>query len=402
MSNLHSDSHNRQNSVSTFWAGGQLSHYETLCIKSWQKQDTQITIYSYSHDLIVPEGVVLDDARNILELNTNVQTYLNLRKYSALANLFRYHLLKVRATTWLDLDIFLLKKLPLDQDFLIGFEAENRVNNAVMRIPKNHILIDKLIEASESKNPVDLFWGQTGPYLLSDLVSEMQLTNLVSNLKVFYPISVYEIWKIFDPDSFNDIEQSTKNSVSIHLYNEMLRREWPVKHLMPPMNSWIYKKFVENEIEIPGTPRADVFWIKDALGNPKSFLINEVQNLNSEIDAKEALIKDLQLEKVSNDALIKDLQLEKVSNDALIKDLQLEKVSNDALIKKLISQIEDLKTENKELLEKIHILESKVEVTEGDLHLAIEKLLSLQRSLSWRISRPLRISKRLIVWFFSR
>ena len=79
----------------SFWLQPELSPLEHLCLKSFLAHGHRFVLYSYNKVTNLPEGCVLEDARQILP-EDRVFTYessVHAGSIAPFANLFRYQLL---------------------------------------------------------------------------------------------------------------------------------------------------------------------------------------------------------------------------------------------------------------------------------------------------------------------
>ena len=108
-----------------------MSDLEILCLKSWVGHGHPVHLYSYEI-LVVPLGVVLIDAREIIPEEPTIYTGPMPKTATPTAfemlpfsDRFRFTLLRMNGGLWLDLDIILTKPMPdklFDQDFWCSSE----------------------------------------------------------------------------------------------------------------------------------------------------------------------------------------------------------------------------------------------------------------------------------------
>jgi len=158
-----------------FWAYGNFSQLELLCVNSFVKQNYDVSVWSY--DLIenLPTGASLRDANEILP-EEGVFTYKN-GSVAAFANLFRYTLLMQHGGLYVDTDVIALRDAALipEHPFLVTERTTTanalKINNNVIHCPHPApgCIID-LAQAMASRFPIEqMEWGDTGPKLLTVL-----------------------------------------------------------------------------------------------------------------------------------------------------------------------------------------------------------------------------------------
>ena len=232
------------------WVGGPISNYEKLSILSFLHKGHEVNVYAYDENLHLPEGANLKSAQEILEISEVFPDGELQRPYALFSDLFRYKLLETIETTWVDCDIILIgEQLPPD-DYLFGYQGEGIVNCAVLRAPKSSTLVQELVARSFNYHVGKWQWGDTGPTLLTELVSEFNLSGLAADSETLYPVPFQDAWRLFDPKSNQAVRSKLKGAATLHVWNEMIsiidpefRNQWP------PENSFMSDLFTEYGIE---------------------------------------------------------------------------------------------------------------------------------------------------------
>jgi hypothetical protein len=229
-----------------FWAYGEVSNLEKICINSFISQGYTLFLWTYGEIANAPVGAILKDAREILPEKRVFKTKHD--SYAPFADLFRYAVLSQKGGLYADTDVICLTpsaKLPA-QPFLVserkpGADTQGLttgVNNNVMYnpIPRAGDIID-LAFAFSDRFPLDKFeWGDCGPRLL----------NMIA---VAYPKLAFEVK---EPDFANPIDyfksphdlltphfRLPRQAAFLHCYNESWRQAgidknapFPAKSLM--------------------------------------------------------------------------------------------------------------------------------------------------------------------------
>ena len=277
-----------EQTISSMWVGNPLSHYEQMCLKSFARNGFEIELYCYDSTLSIPEGVVRRDAREIFNEDEVFENKKYPGTYSFFANLFRYKLLSMKETIWVDADVLCLANQVPRSEYLFGYENSDLVNNAVLSAPKDSRLIERLIVEANAFEQDKIIWGQTGPKLLNKIVKDLDLSDLALPQVAFYPIHYRDVWMLFDPHSVEEVEQIVASSTFLHLWNEYLRRA-PIqlKSMAPPRNSYLGKKLDDLEIDVAHLEIVDENWARDTwqhvLNPPVSFQQKIVNKLRWEI-----------------------------------------------------------------------------------------------------------------------
>jgi hypothetical protein len=251
-----------------FWTGPPLSAYEELGLLSFVARGQRVLLYSYDRTLRVPDGVELIDANEVLPadrihefIHPNGETSPTLH-----ANLFRYEALRRFGGWYCDLDIVLVGDTPPDADVYLAREDDTFVNNAVLRFPPNAPL---MVAASQAARELmtSAEWGASGPKLLTRLIAELGLSDLVQPWTAAYPVRPTEVAKLFLPEHRDELEDRAAGADFVHLWNQVWRRVRLPKDLGPPEGSFLDSLFRSFGIHVaPGarmSPRAVASWFGD-------------------------------------------------------------------------------------------------------------------------------------------
>lgn len=208
----------------SFWFGGRLRPSQILCMKSFLDHGHEFDLYSY-RSLSVPKGVRLMDAREIIP-RSEVFFYSRgegAGSVACFANLFRYRLLMLRGGWWTDTDVVCLTpQLPEGECFL-EWQDEKVIAIGVLKFPQGHSFISELYERSRAAGK-DLFWGQTGPSLMTALAKETGLVDQATPTGCAYPIHYFEaLLPVMEAGREASYER-TRKATFLHLWNEIFRR----------------------------------------------------------------------------------------------------------------------------------------------------------------------------------
>lgn len=241
--------------------------YEQLGLASFAAAGYRVSLFTYGRDRSGLLDVELCDARDIL-LEENV--FEDVRRpgtFASYADRFRYRLLQVKETTWVDADV-LKVGIPLpDGDYLMGYEDGTFVNNAILRAPKESQLVTILNETASAADPSSVPWGGLGPRLLTSVVKSLHLASEVQPPHVLYPVAYWEVHKLFSPRCREQVEDAIAAASTLHLWNEVMRTAGrDVKHSRPPRGSFLAKAFAEADIAFGDVPELDVHWVEREWG----------------------------------------------------------------------------------------------------------------------------------------
>jgi hypothetical protein len=233
----------------TFWHGP-LDPMAYSCLASFPHVGAELRLYSYDDKLDAPPGVELADARQICPDPSLMARYLAFGKPSLakFADMFRYKLIRDTGCCWVDTDIICLKKPDISRDPIVFGSQSNPygevlINNAVLKLPPQHPLLEELIARAEGAVDIDQKWGAIGPFLLTELVVERGMERDAHPSKDFYPIEPDHFWRLLLPASRDKVAASTRQSTFLHLWGEMFKRSAYDMRACPPAGSFLHEIF---------------------------------------------------------------------------------------------------------------------------------------------------------------
>lgn len=246
--------------VSALWIGGPLGHLEQLALSSFRDHNFAVNLYTYDASIEAPEGVVIQNGEDILPAEMVFENASRPGTFSAFSNIFRYRLLQLRQTTWIDTDVVALGGDLPSSDYLFAWESKKHINGAVLSAPPNSPFLKRLLEQSLSVEPSSVQWGQLGPRLITSTVQELGLAGEATNRKTIYPLSFRQIWEIFDPRRTRLVRAATGASPTLHLWNEVMRNQ-PIKHQGPPPGSFLAELMDRHGVTRP-SETVDIEWVR--------------------------------------------------------------------------------------------------------------------------------------------
>lgn len=254
--------------VHALWVGRELGALSRCCLKSFVMRGHEVRLHTYGDINDVPDGVTIFNAREIIA-EKNIIKHKKTGSYALFSDLFRYQLLKQQDGIYIDCDVYCLKPLSLPASgYLFGFEEDNRINGAVLALPKDSKLLDSLLNAAYDpffvppwykkskrrrlklkkhlglgKSIAEMPWGVIGPDAITYFAKEQQLFSEAQPIDMFYPVHYRCMQYLLDGQLQLD-DVVTQRTVAVHLYNEMLRK---VDFAKLDANC-VLNKFLRNEI----------------------------------------------------------------------------------------------------------------------------------------------------------
>ncbi|MFI0545581.1 MAG: hypothetical protein ACH34Y_01495 [Brachymonas sp.] len=233
-------------SLATLWIGPQLGPIEQLCALSCLEQGHTLTIYTTEKTQGIPPGIEVCDAREVF----NSPCIVHHKKTGSPAlhsDIFRYHLLHKTPHTWVDLDIFCLRPLPLQNDYVFAQENSQEINGAVLRLPQTSPSLTELLQylpehrgyppffsfkqklrywlkfAGRKPSLAEWPWGAIGPRGLTYHLQKNQEAQYALPAEAFYPITLQDLPQIARPHALQR-EALSSHSYAVHLWASHLKK----------------------------------------------------------------------------------------------------------------------------------------------------------------------------------
>ncbi len=215
--------------VQSLWIGDALTVMERLSLRSFLAHGHAVHLYTYGQVAGVPDGVRLCDGREILP-ERRIFRYRGGGSYAGFANFFRYQLLYLKGGWWVDTDVACLRPFDFSAEHVFASETDASyerqiITSGVIKAPARSAALLYACRVCDEKDVDRLVWGETGPWLLDEVVRHSDLERFVQPYRVFCPIFWDDIEAFVDPaSSFSDIESTLAKSSAVHLWNESWRR----------------------------------------------------------------------------------------------------------------------------------------------------------------------------------
>lgn len=247
------------NDCVTLWIGKRLGSVERACLRSVARQGHRLTLYCYDVPDGVPEGVRTQDANEIIP--ESEVFHHGAGSVGHFSDWFRYKLQRRGLGTWIDTDIYLIRPLDRENANLFGEQSPGVINNAVLRLPKDSLLLPELLLPFEQRKTPDWLplrsWiparlrelvtghadlgrlplGSTGPLALTTLARKLGLSREALPTDVFYPVSWQKAGWLLDPHIRLE-DMVSERTVAVHLWNECIRS---FKEMQAPEGSFLQR-----------------------------------------------------------------------------------------------------------------------------------------------------------------
>jgi hypothetical protein len=212
--------------VRTFWVGPPLSIYEILSLKSFLSVGARVILYSYEKGLVVPEGVELRDANEVLPVGI-LERYNagNTKAWARHSDLFRYVMLEKFGGWYADLDIVCLADALPRGEMYFGRANEARIFAGLLKFLKGAAVLKELVAEAEQLLPQaegmseDAARAMIGTPLLSRILQQHGLDRLAAPARDAYEIAFNEALAFFDPAQCEILRARLESCTFTHLWN---------------------------------------------------------------------------------------------------------------------------------------------------------------------------------------
>ncbi len=228
----------------TLWIGSSLGTIERACLRSIMRHGHPLALYCYDEPSGVPEGVEVRDASEVLPASRIVRHAGG--STALFSNHFRYELQRRGLGTWLDADVYLLAPLLFDRPYLFGWQDQDTINSAILRLPRDSSLLPPLLRIFDEDSVPHWLgrrarlaarlrlwttgrtgiermpWGTAGPNALTALARQQGLDRWALPAETFYPLHYRQASLLLEPSPLVE-SLLTPRTVALHLWNERIK-----------------------------------------------------------------------------------------------------------------------------------------------------------------------------------
>ena len=233
----------------TFWHGP-LNATAYSCLASFPALGVGLRLYTYQTEIAAPDGVEIVDARSICEDVSLLHRYIvgGHPSLATFSDRFRYSLIRRTGFCWVDADIICLRKVDFaDASVVWGRQPEAHgkalINNAVLKLPRDHPVLIEMLARSEVAVDVNLSWGAIGPFLLTEVAERHGAYSTASDPSEFYPVGPDGFWRMLLPRYRDSVASVVRDATFLHLWSELFRRCGYDMSLAPPAGSFLHDTF---------------------------------------------------------------------------------------------------------------------------------------------------------------
>jgi hypothetical protein len=232
----------------SLWLGGDLGPIGEACLASFVQHGHAVTLYAYDAVRRLPDGVTLADASTVLPASRIIR-HRPTGSHALFSDLFRYELLRRSAGIWIDCDVFCLRPFANQPEVVCGYEIDERIGSAVLRLPAASAILGRLIGLFSEQSPMPpwepphvltqlqaarargtafdisyLPWGSAGPRAITYFARQDDATMAaVRSRDVFYPVNWQEAESLVTAN-FDLRKSLTPDTLAVHLWHSWLAR----------------------------------------------------------------------------------------------------------------------------------------------------------------------------------
>jgi hypothetical protein len=200
-------------------------------------------------------GVVRRDANEIVP-SREVFTYERgggTGSIAAFSNLFRYRMINLTGMTWVDTDVLCLAADWPASPYRFAWEspAADRCNVAVLGAPAGDPLIEGALNSVLAVDRHAAEFGDLGPGVFTKTLVELGRSDLAGDHRLYYPMSHRECPMLLDPARRDELEARLRDSLAMHLWNEVWTRSRVPTFLRPPAGSYMEDVYARHGVVVP-------------------------------------------------------------------------------------------------------------------------------------------------------
>jgi hypothetical protein len=236
-------------SLFTFHDGPPLNLWERCSLQSFADFGHEIVLFSYSK-LDVPSSVRCASAADIISAKDYSDFMASAPdQFAQFSDWFRYELLYRHGNWWVDTDVVCCTPSLPEDDLVFARLKKSWLNNGVIKFPAGHAMLAEAVEYCRSH------WHDVGkshrsllgPVLLTELVTKYNVSDRAWEPSLLYPVRDRQhVWKLGDPDAYDQIASLVKNCPVIHWWQWRFRAAGVPRNHLPPKGSFLSHRFLRH------------------------------------------------------------------------------------------------------------------------------------------------------------
>jgi len=273
-----------ENTLTCLWIKGDLPDLQKHCLNSWLALGYKVNLHSYYPNSIKAK----DDNLTIIKENPK-QRSMNKNGNLPESDYWRFKQLYENGGTWIDFDMYLLKRLPT-KDLIISSEHAKQVgafkravdrtpNIGVMRFPKGDSLLKQVIDKIEKMNKDGLACNSFMKVFQKLVEKQEPYKNNIADPNDYCPISWAYARDIYKDTSLTGtkfgikqkgLQEIFNNSYSIHLWHNIKKTK-----KYEPIDNSVYNQIINKTIKLDYSIAIPSYNRADQLSNKTLSLLNK-------------------------------------------------------------------------------------------------------------------------------
>tara|TARA_R110000850_G_scaffold50670_2_gene124044 strand:+ start:308 stop:1771 length:1464 start_codon:yes stop_codon:yes gene_type:complete len=244
--------------IKSLWIGEMLNEVTQLCIESWLRLDYQVILYIDKLNIPKQWGNYKQKGQLQFLSASNIMEYKKKEEILPFSDLFRYKLLFNQGGTWLDTDMFLLKRLPLDKQIISSeFTMQSgafrsdlfyKANIGVLRFEKHSPILEYIINRIEKS--LKKHTGTERMLIFTKYIMKKCYLD-VSSPSMYCPTNWWNTEEQYDNNGYTKKWNVTpltndyilEHSVGCHLWNNFTYNKHKIDFSKVPQDSLFGKLF---------------------------------------------------------------------------------------------------------------------------------------------------------------
>lgn len=226
--------------VSSLWIGSQLSVPHKIALSSFLHYGHKVKLYVYDQSIEVPNGVIKEDANNIL---SSKRIFIHHNQYAAFSDIFRYYMIKQTGEFWIDTDSFCFSEDFFEKnEYVFVEEAKDEYCGNLLKVPQNSDFINWLCESAEkklddkNKNGIQITdeashwksWSFIGPGLLTEGIELFGLKEFAISREEGHLIDIRKEDPsdlFYNPERLDEFLSRIENATSGSFFNSVFKHK---------------------------------------------------------------------------------------------------------------------------------------------------------------------------------
>lgn len=183
--------------INCVWIGKEMGPLHAACLRSFINHGHRVVLHCFEDVIDTPKGVEIFDATRLMK-RSEIVANKGSGSLSLAADIYRLRMLQEGMGIYVDCDVYCLQPFE-NREYLFGWDAHTTwgdasskrlLNNAVLRVPPNSELLNKMLDAAEN------------PYFIPPWLSRSRNRRYRAYKALGFPIHISkQSWGVIGPQS---------------------------------------------------------------------------------------------------------------------------------------------------------------------------------------------------------